>query len=101
MPRTIRYHPAFETDVATACEWYDDKTKSHRVGNDFIECVATTIDNLIGEPDSRSIVDYGIRYWPVDRFPHIVLYDLTDSMIRILGLMHTSQDAGKWLKGRG
>ncbi len=69
MPRITRYHPSFETDVETARRWYDDITKAAVVGYDFVECVETAVVNLIAEPESRSTVDFGIRYWPVDRYP--------------------------------
>ncbi len=102
MPRVVRYHPSFEIDVNSAREWYEERSRSRLVGNSFLDCVETAVEKLIADPELRSNVDFGIRYWPVEHFPYIVFYDLTDSsMIRILGVMHTSQDAHKWLKGRG
>lgn len=99
MPKVVLYHPSFEIDVNSARDWYTERGTS--VGEVFVNCVEIAVEKLIADPDSRSTVDFGIRYWPIERFPYIVFYDITDSMIRVLGVMHTSQDAARWLKGRG
>jgi hypothetical protein len=52
---------------------------------------------MIADPDRRTSADYGVRYWPVERFPYVVFYDLTDSELLVLGVMHTSQESRKWL----
>lgn len=98
MPRFVLYHPSFEIDVNAARDWYEER--SVLIGDDFLNCVYIAAERLIADPDSRSVVDFGIPYWPVERFPYVVFYDLSTSMILMLGVMHTSQDATKWLKRR-
>ena len=34
------------------------------------------LGQLTSDPERRSLVDFGVRYWPVSRFPFVVLYDL-------------------------
>lgn len=100
MPRVLRYHPSFEMDVTSGREWYEERSRSGSVGNRFVDCVEAAIEKVVADPESRSNAGFGIRYCPVKHFPYLVFYDLTDSIIRILGVMHTSQDATQWLKGR-
>ena len=98
MNRTLRYHPLFDSDALNATEWYDSRQAD--LGMDFLARVRKAIDHLISDPERRTPADYGVRYWPVERFPYVVFYDLTESEILVLGVMHTSQDSHKWLAGR-
>jgi hypothetical protein len=88
----------FNSDVLNAAEWYDGRHS--KLGSDFVARVRTTVDQLIADPDRRTSIDYGVRYWPVERFPYVVFYDLTESELLVLGVMHTSQDSEKWLSRR-
>ena len=74
MPRSIRYHPLFEADVIGAAAWYDARNPA--IGSAFIAEVSRAVDQLTSDPERRSLVDLGVRYWPVSRFPFVVLYDL-------------------------
>ena len=94
MARAIRYHSAFDSDVVHAAAWYDQRQEG--LGSDFVVRVHKTVSELIKDPERHSVVDFGIRYWPVRRFPYVVFYDFTDSEILILGVMHTSQYSQKW-----
>ena len=62
--------------------------------------VQRAIDRLVEHPERRTPVDYGVRYWPVERFPYVVFYDLTDTELLVLGVMHTSHESDKWLARR-
>jgi plasmid stabilization system protein ParE len=95
MDRSLRYHPLFDSDLLDAADWYDRRQAS--LGTDFVSRVRTTVDQLITNPERRTTIDYGVRYWPVERFPYVVFYDLTEFELLILGVMHTSQDSEKWL----
>jgi plasmid stabilization system protein ParE len=98
MARSLRYHPLFEADVLAAAEWYD--ARQALLGADFVARVRKAIDQLIADPNRRTTADYGLRYWPVERFPFVVFYDLTDTDLLVLGVMHTSQESDKWLARR-
>ncbi|WP_084428285.1 type II toxin-antitoxin system RelE/ParE family toxin [Roseimaritima ulvae] len=98
MARSLRYHPLFDSDVLNAAEWYDGRQAT--LGTDFVTRVRTTVDHLIADPERRTTIDYGVRYWPVERFPYVVFYDLTESELLLLGVMHVSQDSEKWLARR-
>ncbi|MFN5466677.1 MAG: type II toxin-antitoxin system RelE/ParE family toxin [Pirellulaceae bacterium] len=98
MSRSLRYHPLFEHDLLSAAEWYDERNPI--LGDDFLVRVRGAIEDLTTDPKRRASIDFGIRYWPVQRFPYVVFYDLFDSEILILGVMHTSQEPSKWLAQR-
>jgi toxin ParE1/3/4 len=98
MNRSLRYHPLFDSDTLDAAEWYDSRQAN--LGTDFLARVRKAIDQLIANPERRTSVDYGVRYWPVERFPYVIFYDLTESEVLVLGVMHTSQESQKWLARR-
>ena len=98
MARALRYHPLFDSDVLCAAEWYDGRQPN--LGSDFVVRVRRAVDELIADPERRTSIDFGVRYWPVQRFPYVVFYDLTQSELLILGVMHTSQESDKWLLHR-
>ncbi len=98
MARSLRYHPLFDSDVLDAAEWYDGRQPS--LGPDFLARVRKAVNQLITDPQRRTSVDFGVRYWPVGRFPYVVFYDVTESEVLVLGVMHTSRDPKKWLSRR-
>jgi toxin ParE1/3/4 len=98
MPRSIRYHPLFETDVIDAAAWYD--ARHPMIGSAFVDEVSRAVDQLTQHPERRSVVDFGVRYWPVNRFPFVVIYDLHGHELLVLGVMHTARESQKWLAAR-
>jgi len=58
------------------------------------------VDWVLTDPESRTTLEFGVRYLPVQRFPYVVLYALTDTEVLILGVMHTSRESGRWLSER-
>jgi plasmid stabilization system protein ParE len=98
MARSLRYHPLFDSDVLDAAEWYDGRQPN--LGSDFLARVRKAVNRLTADPERRTSVDFGVRYWPVERFPYVVFYDVTESEVLVLGVMHTSRDSKKWLSRR-
>ena len=98
MARSLRYHPLFDPDVLDAAEWYD--ARQPNLGSDFVARVRRAVNQLMVDPERRASADYGVRYWPVERFPYVIFYDVTESELLVLGVMHTSQNSEKWLSRR-
>ncbi len=95
MARTARFHPLFDEDVIGFATWYE--TKEPGLGIDFTHCIESAIHELLGDPERRSDRHYGLRYWPVERFPHVILYDLTDDEVLLFGVLHPSQEPDQWI----
>ena len=57
-----------------AAAWYDER--DHMIGSAFVAEVSRAIDQLAQGPERRSVIDFGVRSWPVSRFPFVVFYDL-------------------------
>ena len=89
MARFVRFHPQFDSDVLSAAQWYDSRQKE--LGSDFVKRVRHPTTLLVADPERRTTVDYGLRYWPIERFPFVVFYDLLD---RIDSLKALPNDCG-------
>lgn len=98
MARTPRFHPLFDEDVIQGAIWYE-KNKSG-LGVDFTFRIESAIAAIITDPERRSDRQYGLRYWPVERFPHLILYDVTETEILLFGVMHPSQMPDRWVARR-
>lgn len=94
MARTLRYHPLFECDVREAAAWYD--RRSPGLGNAFVELVRQRTDEVIAEPERFAKLPMGCRYAQVSRFPYVVLFEVTDSELQLLAVLHTARAMEKW-----
>ncbi len=75
----VRYHPDFDADVLSAARWYDERSAT--LGADFIARTYRAVTAIIDDPERRNSSDFGIRYWPVERFPYVVFYDIVGQEI--------------------
>ena len=55
---------------------------------------------LLADPERRSAFEYGLRYWPLARFPHVILYDLTEAEVLLIGVYYPAQEPHQWLSKR-
>ena len=98
MGRTVRYHPLFDGDVIEAAGWYDDRSPG--LGNAFVANVRIATDSAISDPERFGFTQFGVRFVRVRRFPFVVLFDVTESEILLLGVLHTARSLEKWRRER-
>ena len=91
--------PSFTNDVLRSADWYEGKTIG--LGVDFTFRIEKGIHELLDDPERRSNIHYGFRYWPIPRFPYLILYDLTPFEVLVFGVMHPSQEPDQWISRRG
>jgi len=94
MDRNIRYHPLFDCDVREAAGWYD--RRSPGLGDAFIDLVRKCVADVIADPERFAVSPAGCRYKRVPRFPYVVLFDVTDPELLMLGVLHTARSMEKW-----
>ena len=96
--RHVRFHPLFEVDVLEAANWYD--TRSTGLGDAFVANVRDAVDGIVADPPSFSRTPLGLRFARVKRFPYLVLFDLSDDQLLLLGVMHGARSMKRWLSNR-
>jgi hypothetical protein len=62
------------------------REKGIGLGVDFTFRIESAIAAILGDPERRSDRQYGPRYWPVEQFPHLILYDVTETEILLFGV---------------
>jgi hypothetical protein len=94
MDRRVRYHPLLDCDVREAAAWYD--RRSPGLGDAFVELVQKRIADVMADPQRFALSESGCRYVRVPRFPYVVLFDVTETELLILAVLHTARAMEKW-----
>lgn len=94
----LRYHPLFDRDFIEAANWYD--MRSAGLGDAFSMNVARAVENLASDPTRFSPTLSGLRYCRVDRFPYVVLFNVINDEVFLLGVLHTARSYEKWRRHR-
>jgi hypothetical protein len=47
-------------------------------------------------PEAMQEISNGVRRWPVNNFPHGVMYSVTESEVLVVSVFHPSQDPIRW-----
>lgn len=94
MDRRVRYHPLFDCDVREAARWYD--RRSAGLGDAFVELVRQRAADVISDPERFAKSSTGCRYVRLPRFPYVLLFDVLDDELLMLGVLHTARSMEKW-----
>ena len=94
MARRARYHPLFDCDVREASLWYDERSAG--LGDAFVEVSRQAANDVIADPERFGTSPAGCRYIRLPRFPYVLLFDVTDDEVLMLGAMHTARSGDKW-----
>lgn len=94
MDRRVRYHPLFDCDVREAARWYD--RRSPGLGDAFVEAVRRRTDDVIADPERFATSPAGCRYIRLPRFPYVLLFDVIEDELLMLGVLHTARSMEKW-----
>ena len=94
MDRPVRYHPLFDCDVREAARWYDQRSAG--LGDAFVEGVRQSTADVVADPERFAKSPTGCRYIRLPRFPYVLLFDLVDDGLLMLGLLHTARSMEKW-----
>ena len=94
MARIVRYHSLFDCDVREAAGWYD--LRSPGLWDAFVDLVRRCVADVLADPERFALSPSGCRYIRVPRFPYVVLFDLVDNELLLLGVLHTARSMEKW-----
>jgi hypothetical protein len=97
--KSVRYHPLFECDVLESADWYDQRLPG--LGNLFVvDPARVATQRIIEQPSLFAPTEHGLRYVRLKRFPYVVLFDVTETEILMLGVLHTARSIEKWRERR-
>ena len=98
MAKRLRYHPLFDGDVREAANWYD--LRSPGLGEAFIAMVRKRVNDVIADPNRYGRTPSGCRYVRLTRFPYLLLFEITEDELLLLGVLHTARSLEKWRQSR-
>jgi len=90
----VSFHPEAEKEFYEAVEYYEKCRKE--LGLEFAKEVYSTIERIVGFPQSWSEVSKNMRRCLVNRFPYGIIYTVRDKEIIILAVMHLNRKPGYW-----
>lgn len=62
----------------------------------FQTAVEVAVKAIASRPLAMQILEHEVRRWPLETFPHGVLYRDEDELILVLAVFHPSQAPEKW-----
>lgn len=91
-----RYHPLFADDLKDAAQYYDRISAS--LGNRFRSFVRKRLQVITENPELFGRVQNEIRASVVERFPYVVLYEIQNDVVVMLGIHHVASDRNEWFE---
>lgn len=81
-------------DIEDARDWYE--LQQAGVGQEFVDEVGATLNRVRGNPDAYAANRGGVRKAPVSRFPYVVYYLVTTTLVVVFAVIHTSRHPRSW-----
>jgi hypothetical protein len=94
MANPLGFHPMVADDLAVATDWYD--SISIGLGNRFRQAVDSQLDAVELRPQSFAATEGVMRPARIRRFPYLIVFEMTDTSIEVLGVFHTASERKKW-----
>lgn len=108
MPDSDGWHYAPEalSDLISAAQYLDEKSGSTTAGDRLFEIATQTCDHIARLPSigkQRDDLEPGLRSFPLDRFPYLILYRILVEDVEIARILHERMDIAEEFnrKGRG
>ena len=96
MARIRRYHPLVADDLAAAVGYYDDV--SINLGNRFRDSIRDRLESITEYPESYGCIHEQIRAAMTNRFPYVILFELRENVVGILGVFHAASGRTGWFQ---
>lgn len=90
----IELDPRAERDVAGAVDWYDEHGSG--LGDQFLEDLDDLLDNISQHPRMHRRLDNDVRRGLMNRFPYAVYYQIRETTMRVVAVLHTSRRPDYW-----
>ncbi len=66
------------------------------LGNAFRDCVRDRLRSIADFPESYGCIHEQIRAAMTSRFPYVILFELHDDVVSVLGVFHATSDQAGW-----
>ncbi|SFI78019.1 type II toxin-antitoxin system RelE/ParE family toxin [Planctomicrobium piriforme] len=83
-----------EEDLDAAYAWYESRRRG--LGEEFLSCIDACIQRIQRMPEAYPRFYENFRRVIVRRFPYVIFYDSSGSLITVYAVFHTSLDPDRW-----
>ena len=90
MKYSLVFHRDVENDIHDSFTWYE----GHRsgLGNDFILSLEATLENIRRNPERFPNSVENTKKALVFRFPFVIIYQILESKILVIAVLHSSRN---------
>jgi plasmid stabilization system protein ParE len=92
--------PEAKAEAFDAVRWYENRREG--LGDRFLTALYTAFDDLAADPRRISLLETvelpgrEVRRARVEKFPYIVIFEVTASQVRVVAVAHTSRRPDYW-----
>lgn len=91
----LQVSSAARNDIAESVLWYNKQQEG--LGNEFLREVYSSLNHIAENPFLFPIRFSGkFRFSKINRFPFLVVYEITDESVFINAVFHTSQNPSRF-----
>jgi hypothetical protein len=92
--RPVKFLGVARAELRTEAAYY--RKINRELGRRFLVAVEEATTSIAARPLAMQTLDFEIRRWPVDGFPHGILYRVEAQVILVLSVFHPKQDPERW-----
>ena len=90
----VKFLGAARADLRIEATYY--RKIRRELASQFLAAVEEAAKSIAVRRLAMQIVEFEIRRWPVDGFPHGILYRVEAHVILVLSVFHPKQDPKRW-----
>lgn len=92
--KSVRFLQSARDDIRREKSYY--RKIDPELARRFQDAVEAAIEAAAEQPLAMQIMEHEVRRWPLETFPHGVLYRDEGAFILILAVFHPKQEPTKW-----
>ncbi len=94
MKRQLTIQPEAEAEANDAFNWYEDQQAG--LGNEFYRELTRCFEFILENPLLSRVVYRSLRKRKLDRFPYLVVYQVTDDELSVVSVFYGSRNPAVW-----
>jgi toxin ParE1/3/4 len=96
----LQFRPEVSSDILEAAAWYAEREPGSRLDEDFKAEIRARLKSLVQNPTLPRVRHRakGIRWVYPRRFPHRIIYRVTDDIVLVIAVLHSAMAEHHWQK---